>query len=92
MQYEFKGYITDGEEKKSAEFVVRFEKGGFQYGNGYYMGLKGHISTDRDDRVVKINDLYDVRYEIIEDFRKFALDVIKSKWSGENGSWKFIEG
>lgn len=91
MQYEFKGYITDGEEKRPAWFRVQFENGGFQYGNGYYMGIKGGIQCS-DDKVSKVDRLYDVRYEIIEDFKVYALNTIKSIWSGEKGSWKFIEG
>ena len=86
MQYNFTGFITDGENKKSMDLLVTFEKGGFEYGNGYYMNLSGQVNGHP-----AIDRLFDVRYEVIEDFRSYALDTIKSIWSGKNGSWKFVE-
>lgn len=75
----------DGTEH-SVEILATYSKGGFQYGNGYYLSFEGLI-----DGAPRIDRLYDVRYEVIEDFRSYALDTIKSIWSGKNGSWKFVE-
>lgn len=87
MMFNINGILrdTDGEEKR-VEFLATYSKCGFEYGNGYYLQIDGNI----DGRPC-IDRLIDVRYAVIDDFREYAVDIIKSIWSGNKGSWKFIE-
>lgn len=84
--YNFTGYITDNTDKKDMDLVAHYCKSDSPYGNGYYLSLKGNINGRPS-----VDRFFDVRYEVIDDFKEYALDVIKTLWSGEKGSWKFIE-
>lgn len=86
MKYDFKGKLVfaDGTDKEF-NVVATYYHQDDTYGNGYYLDIASQFDSPGNSRY------YDVRYEIIEDFRQFALEVIQSIWSGKKGSAKFVE-
>jgi len=88
FMYNIKSVLTDksGNDKRKCRFECIYDKCGNDYGNGYYLNIRCLSETGRLMRT----DLYDVRYEKIVDFKAYAINLIRSIYSGERGSYKAI--
>lgn len=85
MEYKFTGKLifADGTVKEGFIVTAKYYKQENTYGNGYYLDIASSLDTPGTSRY------YDVRYEIIDDFREFAEEVIKNLWSGKRGSARY---
>ena len=71
---------------KTFKSKVSFDRGGFDYGNGYYMGIEGESEPFGMSG-------YDIRYDSSFNINRaisYIADFYDRRYNGENGAWTLI--